>query len=67
MIARFTPKAPAARFPSFEASPKLIGETPTERVYQLTGYMLLGPALEDRVKVSEGYEIRVPKRGADHE
>lgn len=62
MIARFTPQAPAPIFPSFEAIPKLIGETSTERVYHLTGYMLLGPEPQDRVKVAEGYEIRVPKK-----
>lgn len=63
MIARFTPPARAAHLPSFEAVPKLVGETPTERIYHLTGYMIVGPKPEDRIKVSDGYELRVPKAG----
>jgi hypothetical protein len=61
MLVRFTPPSRAAHLPTFEAIPTLVDETPTERIYSMTGYMVTGPRPQDRIKVSEGYELRVPK------
>lgn len=64
MHMRFHPLSPArASYPVLEAVPVLTGETPTERVYRLKGYMVTGPGPADRVLICEGYEIRVPKEG----